>query len=114
MTVIRRGNKFGVKVRDSAGRQKWIGTFPSRELAERAEAEALGARSSAPTVGQWGRMWLSDYARSAKATQRTYKYAVERIIADLGSVRLDKLDRPTARQFANRWARNTTRVARTM
>ena len=37
-----------------------------------------------PTVEQWGRVWLSDYAREAPSTQRSYRYAVEQIETTLG------------------------------
>ncbi len=63
---------------------------------------------------QWGRIWLSDYARPAAATQRTYRYAVEYITARIGALKLSDVGRPEARKMANGWPRNTTRVARTM
>jgi hypothetical protein len=59
-------------------------------------------------------VWLRDYARPAPATQRTYRYAVERINADAGDVLLARVDRPTARRLAAQWPKGTTRVARTM
>jgi integrase len=67
-----------------------------------------------PTVEQWCRIWLSDYARPAPATQRTYRYASEQIRRDIGKRKLDDVDRPLARRLANRWPRGTTCVARTM
>ena len=59
-------------------------------------------------------VWLRDYARPAPATQRTYRYAVERIVDDAGDVLLARVDRPTARRLASQWPKGTTRVARTM
>ena len=55
-----------------------------------------------------------DYARPAPATQRTYRYAVEKIVDDVGDTLLSRVDRPTARRLASQWPKNTTRVARTM
>jgi len=66
------------------------------------------------TVEQWGRIWPERYARPAAATQRTYRYATEQVIRDIGSLRLAAVDRQTARARANEWPRNTTRTARTM
>lgn len=63
---------------------------------------------------QWGRIWLTDYARDAPATQQVYAQAVKSITRAIGGLRLDDLDRPSARRLANGWPRNTTAVARTM
>ena len=67
-----------------------------------------------PTVEQWGRVWLSDYAREAPSTQRSYRYAVEQIETTLGSRKISEITRPEARRIANGWPRATARIARTM
>ena len=46
-------------------------------------------------------VWLREYARPAPATQRTYRYAVERIVDDAGDLLLARVDRPTARRLAS-------------
>ena len=67
------------------------------------------------TVEQWARIWLHRYARPAAATQRTYRYGIEQVIRDVGSLRIAAVDRPTARAWANEWPRRTTSwTARTM
>jgi hypothetical protein len=115
MTLVRRGTKWGVRVREPGGHQRWLGTFDTRQLAEQAQADwTLRPGRTAPTVSHWGRVWLTDYAREAAATRRTYAYAVEQITAELGGVRLDQVDRRRARRLAQSWPRGTSRIARTM
>jgi integrase len=115
MAIIKRGDKYGVRVWVD-GRHRWLGTFDTRTEAKRVEADATIApvTSSSTTVEQWARIWLTRYARPAAATQRTYRYAVEQVIRDIGDVRLAAVDRPMAKLWANEWPRNTTRTARTM
>ncbi len=116
MTLIPRNGKFGVKVWDRGQkRYRWIGSFDNEADAARAEQDAtLMPGKDMPTVEQWGRMWLSDYAREAPSTQRSYRYAVEQIKATLGKRKLSEISRPEARRIANGWPRATARVARTM
>lgn len=40
MTIVERSGGFGVRLYVGRGSAKWIGTFPTRALAEQAEAEA--------------------------------------------------------------------------
>lgn len=116
--VYQRGGKWVVKVYDpKLKRSRWVGTYTFKHEAESAEQAAKGGylpASRARTIGEWADAWLRDYPRQAPATRKTYAYAVKTIKADLGNVRLDLLDRPTARTYANRWSRGTTRVARSM
>jgi integrase len=115
MALVKRGNRYGVRIwRD--GQHVWLGTF-DRNTALRVNADALaGANipSSGMTVRAWAERWQQDYARAAAATRRTYAYACEQIVRDLGDRPLASVDRPTAKAMANRWPRNTSRVARTM
>ena len=37
MTLIKRGRRWGVRVREPGGQQRWLGTFDTRELAEQAQ-----------------------------------------------------------------------------
>jgi integrase len=116
VTIISRNGKFGVKVWDRGQkRYRWIGSFDTEADAIRAEQDAtLKPGKDMPTVEQWGRVWLSDYAREAPSTQRSYRYAVEQIKATLGKRKLSEISRPEARRIANGWPRATARVARTM
>lgn len=117
MTIIPRGDKFGVKVWDKGkAKYRWVGTFPTEGDAEAAEkAEATLQKGHVPTVEEWIRIWLSDYARPAESTRQTYRCAAKQIVEHLGKRRLDDVSRLDARHMhANVWPRNTTRVARTI
>jgi integrase len=115
MAIVKRGDKYGVRVWVD-GRHRWLGTFATRTEARRAEADATiqPVSGSAMTVEQWARIWLQRYARPAAATQRTYRYAIEQVIRDIGSLGFAGGERPPARAGAHEWPRNTTRTARTM
>jgi len=117
MAIVKRGDRYGVRIWDGAAqRHRWLGTFDKLQDAKRAEADAI-SRPVAPgaiTVGQWAREWQEDYARSAVATRRTYRYACRQIVDAIGEQKLSEISRPEAKKLANQWARNTTRVARTM
>lgn len=116
MTLIRRGDRWAVKVWQPAKqRYLWVGTYATQEEALAAERESvLVPKRLMPTIGEWGQIWLSDYARDAPATRLVYRQAVARITKDLGARRLDAVSRVEARQWANRWPRNISAVARTM
>ena len=116
MTIIPRNGKYGVKVWDRGmKRYRWIGSYDTEAEAVRAEQDvALIPEASTLTIAEWARVWLSDYAREAPATQRSYRYAVKQITSRLGGRRLSELSRPEARRIANSWPRTTARVARTM
>jgi integrase len=115
VTIVRRSGRFGVRIRQG-DRWRWLGTFDTEAQARAAQAEArIRPKKGKPvTVGEWSSVWLSDYARSAPATRRTYKYAATQIVRDLGSIQLAEVDRLEARKWARDWPRSTTRIARTM
>jgi integrase len=119
VAIRKRGDRWTVRVYDPTipSRRRWIGTFDSRSEAvdaERAATMGIAPSARARTIQDWSMVWLRDYQRSAVSTQRTYRYAVERINADAGHLLLTQIDRPTARRLAKDWPRGTTRVARTM
>ena len=117
MAIVRRGDRYGVRIWDGATkRHRWLGTFDRLQEAKRAEADAISnpAMSGAMTVAEWAHEWQADYARRAVATRRTYGYACQQIVEAIGSEKLAEITRPEAKRLANGWARNTTRVARTM
>lgn len=116
--ITRRATGYGVRVWDRATqRRKWLGTYPT--LREARLVEADWTTKPAPNrvskhVHEWATAWLTDYVRPAPATQRTYRYATQQIVADIGDQLLAEISRPDARKLANQWPRGTTRVARTM
>lgn len=115
--IVKRAAGYGVRVWDRTQKKmRWVGTFPTRQTARDAEARAtLKPRRGRPiTIQEFADMWLSDYARAARATRQTYKYATGQITDAIGHQLLSDIDRPAARKLAGGWPRNTTRVARTM
>lgn len=116
MTIVRRGSSWGVKVWDRETKSyRWLGSFANVDDAINAEKDAtFRAGRDVPTVAQWGRIWLSDYAREAASTRQTYRYTVEQITKTIGNRKLADIGRAEARRIANNWPRGTSRVARTM
>lgn len=117
MTIIARGNRFGLKVWDRGkAAYRWVGTFDTEDEAQAAEkGESTLQKGNVPTVEEWVRIWLSDYSRPAESTRQTYRSAAKQIVEHLGKRQLDDISRTDARHIhANDWPRNTTRVARTI
>ena len=80
VAIRKRGDNWTVKVYDpnAPGRQRWVGTFHTRQEAIDAEAAAtLGIAPSARarTIRDWSMIWLRGYVRPARSTQRTYRHA---------------------------------------
>lgn len=110
MTVIKRrgkrGTRYGVKISRSGGVQEWIGTFDKLKDAKQAELRALSRPRSRrdETCDSFAERWVRDYPRSRDSTNRTNENAVRKFAEDpqFRGVKLDDLDRATARD----WARN--------
>jgi integrase len=66
------------------------------------------------TCGEFAELWLTDYARAAGATRRTYRYGVAAFGKEFGHVRLSEFDRPTARSWSLRAPQSNVRVVRAM
>ena len=95
--IRKRSGGYGVAVYDRVTKSKrWVGTFPTLREARDAErdAAALPAGRSNQTCDRFAERWLADNARPAPATQRTYRYALRRFIADFKGIRLRDLDKP--------------------
>jgi integrase len=117
MAIVKRGERYGVRVWDGrAKRHRWLGTYKKLTDAKNAEAAVRSppAVSGSMTVQEWADVWLVDYARTAPYTRRTYGYAIKQVTNSIGGRKLAEVSRPEAKKLANQWARNTTRVARTM
>ncbi|MGI8863652.1 MAG: tyrosine-type recombinase/integrase [Solirubrobacteraceae bacterium] len=117
MAIVKRGDRYGVRIWDGAAqRHRWLGTFDKLQDAKRAEADSISrpVAAGAVTVEQWAREWQEEYRRGAVSTRRTYRYACQQIVDAIGDQKLAEISRPEAKRLANQWARNTTRVARTM
>ena len=96
-------------------RKRWVGTF--RTLGEAREAERAASRRRGVgrlTCGEFSEVWLTDYARAAGATRRTYRYGVAAFVDEFGHVRLSEFDRLTARSWALRVPQSNVRIVRAM
>jgi hypothetical protein len=117
VVIVKRGGKFAVSVYDpSLKRKRWVGTFDKEREAKVAEREASRRRLSGGrlTVEQFSELWLTKYARAANATRLNYLYALKRLRADFGRVRLADLDRLTARSWALQQPQSNVRAVRAM
>jgi hypothetical protein len=114
--IVKRGKGYGVSVYDSAlKRKRWVGTF--RTLGEAREAERMASRrrrTGRLTCGEFTELWLTDYARAAGATRRTYRYGVAAFVKEFGHVRLSEFDRLTARSWAMNAPQSNVRIVRAM
>ena len=115
--IVKRAGSYGVSVYDRAlKRKRWVGTFAT--LKEAREAERQASASPAARGNQWCAdfvdTWLRDYPRTAPATVRTYRYALQTFKRDFAGVRLRDLDKPTARAWALHAPTSNVRVARAM
>jgi integrase len=110
--IVKRGGTYGVSLYDSAlKRKRWVGTF--RTLGEARDAERAASRRRGVgrlTCGEFSELWLTDYARAAGATRRTYRYGVAAFVDEFGHVRLSEFDRLTARSWALRVPQSNVRI----
>lgn len=139
MTVIPRGDRFGVKVK-AKGRQKWIGTFETEAEAQKIDRrwsvkieEAIEngtldellppKRQDAPpepksvrwTCRSFAEAYVETYCSDlAPATQAIYGAPLRFFAKRFGDAPLDSIDKPTARKWAGTQSRNTRNVIRTM
>lgn len=115
--IVNRDGRYGVVVYDPATKGKrWVGTFASRREAKDAEREASRRRVSWTrlTGEELAVLWLSHHPRAAVATQRNYKYALQKFRKDFGRSRLSDLDRVTARAWALAQPQSNVRAVRAM
>jgi integrase len=115
--IKKRGAAYGVSVYDPAlKRKRWVGTFETLREAREAERDASRRRGTLAriTCGEFVDRWLTDYARPAPATRRTYTYALARFREDFGHQRLAELDRVTARAWALKQPQSNVRAVRSM
>lgn len=130
MTIIPRGKKFGVSVKDPTHEkgQRWVGTYSTRERAE--EEELLAKREVREAVAKQedgtprrDRITVNAYAdRFLKVhcdglqlpTVRMYAYELKRFQAIYGNRPLDSLSREDAVTWSTGAAKNTRRIVRMM
>jgi hypothetical protein len=93
--IVSRKGRYGVSVYDKTlGRKRWIGTYATRREAREAELEAMRSSSvqGFEMCGDFAVRWLANYPRKARATRRTYRYALGRFQQDFVRVLLRDLD----------------------
>ena len=114
--IVKRGKTWGVSVYDSGLRRKrWVGTFKTLGEARDAERAATRRRGHVRlTCGEFSKLWLSEYARTAGATRRTYRYGIAGFADEFERARLADFDRLTARSWALRAPQSNVRVVRAM
>jgi integrase len=115
--IVKRGNSYGVSVYDpGTKRKRWVGTFATRRAAKDAEVEAGRRRVSWTrlTGEELAALWLTHHPRPALASQRNYRYALQRFRKDFGSTRLSNIDRVTARAWALAQPHSNVRAVRAM
>jgi integrase len=106
MGVYKRGKRWGAVIYEPAiGSRRWLGTFDTkadaREIFEDARKRSRrGGRVE--TIASFAARWMDDYPRRKESTTKHYRQQIKALASELGHLRLDQLDRPTAREFAQR------------
>lgn len=117
MTVIKRGQRYGVRVK-RAGRQVWIGTFATRAQAKRAEAEALIAPTADVTkltVSELADLFHEQHTTHKEAsTRKNYRRATSAFTAYAHDRRASAVTFIEAQAFANAHPRSVTDTVSTM
>lgn len=116
MAVIKRGKTFGVQVY-VRGERRWLGTFPTRAEAKRAEREALSQRllPGRETVAEFADRWLVDFnhrGRWGEETVRNLGYALRPFVARFGAQRLSAFPMSEARPWAASQPQHVVKAAR--
>lgn len=108
MAIVRRKSKrkkvrYAVKVSRSGGVQEWLGTFDTLQEAKEVERKALSKPRSyrKETCQSFAMRWVKDYPRPRASTNAVNSSAVKQFAEDarFASLRLDDLDRGTAREW---------------
>jgi len=99
--IIKRNKRYGVRIY-RAGRQEWIGTFPTRRKAREVEREALGRRRASrdETCASFAARWVKDFPRARESTNRHNGYSVKPFAAEFNGVPMADVTRQRAREWA--------------
>lgn len=111
-TVRRQRDKWvvrvdGIDTETGKRRPRQLGTFPSRRSAQRASSsftasgDVVGERG---TVGRLVEQWVASRVDVTAQTRLQYEWAGERIVRDLGAIRIDQLDRDDIARWLDRLA----------
>lgn len=102
MSIIKRGDGFGVKIYDRHARKhRWVGTFETRAQARKAEAEAIiDGQAETATVAWYAGRWLEQHPRPKRATNLHYADAIAPFVREYGQRQLGSFSRVQAREWA--------------
>jgi integrase len=111
-TVRRQRDKWVVRVDGidtvtGNHRPRQLGTFASQRSAQRAASSFTASGdigSERGTVGQLVEQWVASRVDVTGQTRMQYEWAGERIVRDLGAIRLDQLDRDDVARWLDRLA----------
>ena len=101
--IIKRGKRYGVRIY-RAGRQEWIGTFPTRREAREAERVELGRRRASrdETCDSFADRWVKDFPRDRASTNRHNGYSVKPFAAEFKGTLMADVTRRRAKEWALR------------
>ena len=88
-------------------RPRQLGTYASRRSAQRAASSFTAAGdigSERGTVGQLVEQWVASRVDVTGKSRAQYEWAGQRIVRDLGAIRLDQLDRDDIARWLDRLA----------
>lgn len=100
--IQKRGNKqYGVRIY-RAGKQEWVGTFPTLKEARAAERKELERPRAArdETCDSFAERWLKDYPRPRASTRRQYAYDTATFAASFKGVKMSDITKRRAREWA--------------
>jgi len=109
---------YGVRINRGAGREQWVGSFPTEKQAKIAEAEALAnglVITNAITCADWAARFLARYQRERKdSSYDTARAGLKRFLAEFGDRPLDSITRLEAIDWAERVPRSRIPVVVTL
>lgn len=98
-------------------RPRQLGTYPSRRAAQKAAtafAAAGEVGADRGTVGYLVEQWVASRTDVASKTKLQYEWAAGHIVAGIGSIRLDRLDRSDVARWLEELASNGTFARRSI
>lgn len=101
--ILKRSKSYGVRVYQ-AGRQVWVGSFPTLREARKAERVALDSLVAThdETCDSFAGRWVADFPRPRASTNRTNGYAVAPFGRDFAGTKMAAITRADAHAWARR------------
>lgn len=106
---LKRGDKWVARVKRN-GKQYWLGTFPTKQGALRAEVNWVGEKDEGgETIGAFGERWLRDFPPPTESTKISYTERVSKFVEEFANVPMCEFSQQDAISWAGK-AKNRTRV----